>query len=265
MEHLKYIEEILSKELSTQTKLELLKTVGCNYWTEYYLDKFKSQDTTIAEIKNKIRTLQGLSDPVLIMGPSGTGKQLLAQALHGAECINKYDNAKPFVHLNCAGLPDSLFESELFGHVKGAFTGALQDKKGLLVHAKEGTLFLDEIGEMPLMSQAKLLTVLQERLVRPVGGTFDIPIQCRVVCATQHNLQCLVDSQKFREDLYNRLSTFEITIPSLGERGEAEINFIIKAMCPDFPPIQYDDLDISGNVRSLQKMVRRWQVFKSIS
>ncbi|MBI2060153.1 MAG: sigma 54-interacting transcriptional regulator [Nitrospirae bacterium] len=154
--------------------------------------------------------------PVLIEGESGTGKELVARAIH----FNSSRKEKPFVPINCGAVPYDLFESELFGHVKGAFTGADRDKPGLIEVAAGGTLFLDEIGEMPLGLQVKMLRVLQESAVRRIGGVAEVPVDVRIVAASNRDLKTLVSEKKVREDFYYRLSVYRITVPPLGRRKE---------------------------------------------
>lgn len=153
---------------------------------------------------------------VLINGASGTGKEVLAKALHKASLRS----AKPFVAINCGALPEQLLESELFGHAKGAFTGAVSHREGLFQTANGGTLFLDEIGDMPFALQVKLLRVLQERKVRPLGSNHDIDIDVRIISATHRDLQKAMAKNEFREDLYYRLNVVNLKIPSLNERSE---------------------------------------------
>jgi DNA-binding NtrC family response regulator len=153
---------------------------------------------------------------VLIEGPSGTGKELLAHAIHD----NSPRHSKPFRPVNCAGLSETLLESELFGHIKGAFTGANTDRKGLFEVADKGTLFLDEIGDMPMSMQAKLLRVLEDGIVIPVGSNKPVIVDVRIISATNHSLVRLIEEDKFREDLYFRIKGVNITLPALRERPE---------------------------------------------
>lgn len=163
-----------------------------------------------------IRKISNTSSTILITGESGTGKELVSKAIH----FNSLRKDQSFISINCGAMPENLLESELFGHVKGAFTGAVQSKKGLFEVADKGTLLLDEIGEMSQGMQVKLLRTLQEKTIRPVGGTQEIPIDVRVIASTNQDLQKAVSDSKFREDLFYRVNVIPITIPALRERKE---------------------------------------------
>jgi two-component system response regulator GlrR len=168
------------------------------------------------ELLKQARRVADTGAAVLIHGESGTGKELLARAIHKAGPRRD----KPFMGLNCSAIPEPLLESELFGHSKGAFTDATKDHKGLFQAAEGGTLFLDEIGDMPVTLQAKLLRVLEEKEVRPVGATTNVPIDVRIISASHHDLDELVRARQFREDLYYRLNVVRLDIPPLRDRPE---------------------------------------------
>ncbi|MFT5683537.1 MAG: DNA-binding NtrC family response regulator [Myxococcota bacterium] len=182
---------------------------------EIKLQTLKGNSPAMLELVEEIRTLAPLPVPVLIRGESGTGKELVAHAIHDLSP----SRAGPFVPVNCAAIPHDLFESELFGHVKGSFTGALKDRAGLCGEAAGGTLFLDEVGELPWTLQAKLLRVLEQRTFRQVGSDQTQPLQARVVAATNVNLEQAIVDKDFRQDLYFRLSAQEIHVPPLRERS----------------------------------------------
>jgi len=165
-------------------------------------------------VRHALRKVAPTEATVLLLGESGTGKERLARALHAASPRS----AEPMVAINCAAIPESLLESELFGHERGAFTGAIRRTRGRIQTAEGGTLLLDEIGDMPLTLQAKMLRFLQERVIERVGGREPIPVDVRVVAATHHNLQAAIARKTFREDLYYRLSEVTIPIPPLRER-----------------------------------------------
>jgi DNA-binding NtrC family response regulator len=203
---------------------------------------------------------------ILVLGESGTGKELIARAVRA----NSPRAAQPFVAVDCASLPENLLESELFGHEKGAFTGAIAAKQGLVETANRGTLFLDELGELPLGLQVKFLRALQERQIRRVGGTRSIDVDIRVVCATNRDLRELVKEGAFREDLYYRIAVIDIALPPLRERpGDVELlamSFLAKFARRDmvaprgFEPEAMAALETyswPGNVRELQNVVER--------
>jgi len=197
---------------------------------------------------------------VLLQGESGTGKEVIARFIHR----HSSSADEPFLAINCAALPANLLESELFGHVKGAFTGADFDKKGLFIEAGNGTIFLDEVGDIPLEIQAKLLRAIQEKVVRQVGGVKEIPVQARNSAAANRELKSMVDEDRFREDLYFRLSVFPIAIPPLRDRREDILplarHFLTK-INPDHPGFfpktirLMESYDWPGNVRELENWV----------
>jgi two-component system response regulator GlrR len=203
---------------------------------------------------------------VFIQGDSGTGKELLARAIHRASPRA----AGPFVAVNCTSIPSELMESELFGHRKGSFTGAMRDHRGLFKAADKGTLFLDEIGDMPLSFQAKLLRALQERVVRPVGATEDVPVDVRLISATHQNLELAMQERRFRDDLYYRLNVVTLELPPLSARREDIpllaahfINQLSRRYGPrvkGFSPEAMEALtryDWPGNIRQLYNVVEQ--------
>src|SRR5947209_6430541 len=184
--------------------------------TRNSLDNIIGSSPAMEKLKQTVRTVASTASTVLIHGESGTGKELVARAVH--VCSPRATDA--FVSVNCGAFPETLLESELFGYVKGAFTGANQNKRGLFEVADDGTIFLDEIGEMTLPMQVKLLRVLQERCIRPVGSTQETAIDVRVIAATNRDLQDMVANNTFREDLYYRVSVIPISVPPLRERRD---------------------------------------------
>jgi len=173
---------------------------------------------------DRVRKVAQTDLPVLITGETGTGKELTAQAIHA----RSYRQAGPFVAINCGAIPETLMESELFGHERGAFTGAVQEKKGRVEAAAEGTLFLDEVGELPLALQVKLLRFLQEGTFERVGGLRTLKIDTRVIAATNVALQAAIAQNQFREDLYYRLGVMDLHLPPLRDRGE---DVVLMALC----------------------------------
>jgi two-component system response regulator GlrR len=218
------------------------------------------------DVLSRARLVAQSDASVFIFGASGTGKELLASAIHRASA--RADG--PFVAVNCAAIPEALIESELFGHKKGAFTGAIYDHKGLLQSADGGTLFLDEIGDMPLPLQAKLLRVLQERQVRSVGATQTVEVDMRVISATHRSLEQRINERQFREDLYYRLNVVALTVPPLAQRPEdivpLAVHFLKQVAAryrkdiSSFAPEALEQLVAApwpGNVRQLQNVVEQ--------
>jgi two-component system NtrC family response regulator len=176
-------------------------------------------DAAMLKVCRMVEKVAPTDVSVLILGESGTGKELLAHAIHALSARK----AGPFVAINCAAIPEQLLESELFGHEKGAFTGAVKQTLGKVEMAENGTLFLDEIGDMPAPLQAKLLRFLQDRVIERLGGRKPIPVNVRVVCATNQDLQALIVEQRFRQDLYYRISAVTVNVPPLRQRGSGVV------------------------------------------
>jgi two-component system, NtrC family, response regulator AtoC len=221
----------------------------------------------IRETSAMIRRVADVDATVLITGESGTGKELVARALHD---LSPTRQREPFIAINCGAVPANLLESELFGHVRGAFTDAKSARAGLFLQAKSGTILLDEIGEMPLEMQVKLLRVLQQRTVRPVGGDEEIPFDARVITATNRDLETEIDEQRFREDLFYRINVVAIAVPPLRARG-SDIVLLAQHLVQKIagrggkpvPVISADaarklvSYDWPGNVRELENCIER--------
>jgi transcriptional regulator with PAS, ATPase and Fis domain len=225
----------------------------------HYLD---TGDEKVAAIIHKVNLVMGRDIPILITGETGTGKELLAQAIH-----NDSPRADgPFIAVNCASIPESLIESELFGYEDGAFTGARKKgSTGKILQANGGSLFLDEIGDMPLGLQARLLRVLQERLVMPLGSNKSIPVNVALICATNRNLRDMIAKAQFREDLYYRLNGLVVRLPPLRERGDLEvvIHRLLAAEANGEPPTVSPEVmalfkrhNWPGNFRQLTNLLR---------
>ncbi|MBI5892445.1 MAG: sigma-54-dependent Fis family transcriptional regulator [Deltaproteobacteria bacterium] len=233
---------------------------------EYNFENIITKSKEMLDVFNLIKKVCDYDTTVLITGESGTGKELVARAIH-------YSGArkdKPFIAVNCGAIPHALIESELFGHIKGAFTDAIKTKAGLFEEADKGTLFLDEIGELPADMQVKLLRVLQEGEVRKVGDTKSIKIDVRVISATTKNLLEEIKKGSFREDLFYRLNVVEIHLPSLRERQDdipILADYFLKRHCMKFSKnismIDKDAMDLllsykwQGNVRELENVIER--------
>ena len=225
------------------------------------------ESSTMRELAALVRRIAQTDATVLITGESGTGKEAVARALHS---LSPQRKDHPFVAVNCGAMPASLLESELFGHVRGAFTDAKSSRDGLFVQAGAGTILLDEIGEMPLEMQAKLLRVLQERSVRPVGGDEEKPFHARVIAATNRELETEVEEHRFREDLFHRINVVAIHVPALRARsGDVLVlanTFIQRAASRKCKFVQgisrraaqlLVDYDWPGNVRELENCIER--------
>jgi transcriptional regulator with GAF, ATPase, and Fis domain/serine/threonine protein kinase len=223
------------------------------------------------EIHAKIALVAGHNVNVLITGPTGSGKELVAKEIHRQYIMKNRSQLKtPFVAVNCAAIPEQLLESELFGYMKGAFTGAVSDKKGKLHLADKGTIFLDEIGEMPLLLQSKMLRVIQEKVVTPLGSDQDIPVDVRIIAASNQSLEAMVEQNKFRADLFYRLKVMTIDVPPLSERVD-DIPLLAKAMLKKFnaklqkniagfhPSLMsyLQNREWKGNVRELENEIER--------
>ena len=231
-----------------------------------HFGKIVGNSPNMIYIYNLVRQVAKTKTSILITGESGTGKELIAKAIH--DLSRRCDNH--FVVLNCGGIPETLMESELFGHKKGAFTGATQDKKGLFEVADKGTIFLDEIGELSLPIQVKLLRAVQEHVFRPVGGNEDISVDIRILSATNKNLEDEVITGNFREDLFYRLNVIEIKVPSLRERksdlrllAQHFLDKYSREMGKEITKISsyaidlLNKYDFPGNVRELENLIER--------
>ncbi|NBW27451.1 MAG: sigma-54-dependent Fis family transcriptional regulator [Flavobacteriaceae bacterium] len=246
------------KQLVVENKI-LKKIVSKNY-------EIIGESDAIKHIKSMIDKVAKTEARVLITGPNGTGKELVAHQLH-----EKSDRANfPLIEVNCAAIPSELIESELFGHVKGAFTSAIKDRAGKFEAADKGTLFLDEIGDMSLSAQAKVLRALQENVVTRVGADKDIKVDVRVIAATNKDLKIEIEKGRFREDLYHRLAVILIKVPGLNERRD-DIPILIKyftekiALEQGIAPKSFSEdaikllqqYDWTGNIRELRNIVER--------
>jgi two-component system response regulator HydG len=224
------------------------------------------ESPALRRLQASIERVSGGEVAVLIQGESGTGKELVARALHAAA-------DRPFLAINCSAIPESLIDSELFGHARGAFTGADRERDGVFVEADGGTLFLDEIGDMPVHVQARLLRVLQEGEVRPVGSTQVRQVDVRVIAATHVDLAAAVEAGRFREDLYYRLNVVALRVPPLRERREdvplLAAHFLRKHAGPDAPALSPAALDLliadpwPGNVRELENAILHALAFRA--
>src|SRR3989442_477009 len=252
------LEESAVREENARLRRELLRVFANN--------NILGQSPKIKAILEMVRTVGPTLSTILITGESGTGKELVARAIHEASSRRE----KPFVSINCGAFPETLLQSELFGYLKGAFTGADTNRKGIIESANGGTLFLDEIGDTSLLMQVKLLRVLQERTVRPLGGAVDVPVDVRLIASTNRDLAGLVKAGQFREDFYYRVSVVPIHVPPLRERPE-DIEPLARHFLQKFalqmgkPLHDFDREAMSvltryswpGNVRELENAIER--------
>lgn len=253
--HLKEKGQLLQSNAALRTSIKKIKGNG-----------IIGNSPQILEIQTMISKVAPSDARVLITGPNGSGKELVARSLHDQSNRNK----APFIEVNCAAIPSELIESELFGHEKGAFTSAVKDKKGKFELASGGTLFLDEIGDMSPSAQAKVLRALQENVIQRVGGEKDIKVDCRVISATNKDLRKEINEGRFREDLFHRLSVIPIHVPSLNDR-RADIPMLVAyflgMICQEqgikLKPIQeaaikaLQDVNWTGNIRELRNVLER--------
>jgi transcriptional regulator with PAS, ATPase and Fis domain len=230
-------------------------------------DEIIGSDFGLKAVMKMVQQVGPLDSPVLLLGETGTGKEVIANAIH---CSSPRKDG-PFIKVNCGAIPETLIDSELFGHEKGAFTGAISQRRGRFERADRGTIFLDEIGELPPQAQVRLLHVLQKKEIERVGGTSPIPVDIRIISATHRNLEEMIASGRFREDLWFRLNVFPITIPPLRQRREdipALVHHFIDRKSvelklterPMLAPGAIDRLmayDWPGNVRELENMIER--------
>ncbi len=247
-----------NKHLQTENKT-LKKKVNKKY-------QMVGESPALKKIQDMIEKVANSDARVLITGPNGAGKELVAHAIHAQSDRNK----GPMIEVNCAAIPSELIESELFGHVKGSFTGAIKDKQGKFELANNGTIFLDEIGDMSLVAQAKVLRALQESKVSPVGSDKEIKVDVRVLAATNKNMQAEIEAGRFREDLYHRLSVIEIYVPPLEERKE-DIQMLVEHFAKIIADEQgnatkvfdpeaiksLENFNWTGNIRELRNIVER--------
>jgi len=252
---------VVRKTLDSQQLQEENLLLKAEFRSLHRLDRMIGVSPKMVKVFDLVRSIASTTSTVLIQGESGTGKELVAKAIHA---LSPRRNA-PFVSVNCAALPEPLLESELFGHMKGAFTDAHQTRKGLFETAHHGTLLLDEVGEMPLSMQVKLLRALQEKRVRRVGSAEEIDVDARVIAATNRPLEQLVRDRQFREDLYYRLNVIEIQLLPLVERPR-DILPLAESFLPEGKRLSADAGAAlvrhrwPGNVRELRNAMQRAQL-----
>ena len=260
------LKQTIAKALELKTIDHEKKSIEDELKSALHFDKIVGNSPRMLHIYNMIRQIADTRTSVLITGESGTGKELIARAIH------EYSDrvCQPFVTINCGSIPENLMESEFFGHKKGSFTGAAQDKKGLFETGHKGTIFLDEVGELNIPMQVKLLRVVQERIFKPVGSTEDIRVDIRIVSATNKKLEDEVINGRFREDLFYRLNVIEIKLPPLRERksdlralAQHFLEKYAKEMGKTVSKISSYAIDLlnrydfPGNIRELENLIER--------
>ncbi len=259
--NLKELKHRIERALEKQSMAAEIADLHRRLREQHGIDDMVGQCPAMRELFEKIKLVADTNSTVLIIGESGTGKELVARSLH----LNSPRRSQPFLPVNCAAIPDTLIESELFGHEKGAFTGASDKRKGVFQAAEGGTLFIDEIGEMPLGLQSKLLRAIENKKVMPVGSAREVPVDVRLVAATNRDLDQIVKQKEFREDLYYRLKVVVLRLPPLRERREdipLLVRFFIDQIAKetnravrDITPEALNTLrayDWPGNVRELR-------------
>ena len=271
LEHLKLLLDRAARQQELLRENLLLRE---EYAQRYGFPRIVGEDGSMKAASQMVQRVAGTDSTVLLLGESGTGKELFARAIHHLSARRD----QPFVALNCAAIPEGLVENELFGHERGAYTGAGARKIGKMELANRGTMFLDEIGELPMTIQGKLLRVLEERRFERVGGTLSIEVNVRIIVATNRNLQTAVAEKMFREDLYFRISAVPITIPPLRQRGDDVLllaEHFLERFRREFrkPALRLSEESKSvihgyawpGNVRELQNAIERAAILSSNS
>lgn len=265
--------DFITKPVDINYLLELLKKIRPNKSTNsesskenFVFEGVFHHDSPMKDVVENLKLVAPTDAKILILGESGVGKEIVATAIHK----NSKRANNPFIAVNCGAINENLIESELFGHIKGAFTGAISDRIGKFEEANGGTLFLDEIAELPLLSQVKLLRVLQEKTIEKIGSTKTIKVDVRIIAATNKDLKTLVEEGKFREDLFYRINVFPINIPPLRERKmdmPLLVEFFIKKYARKYEKIVLNTTNefmdrlykynFPGNVRELENLIER--------
>ncbi len=267
----RYVMESVSEHIQIQAELNDLRK---EFWKQEYLGVVHSNSPAMQKVFDEVEKVAGTAMTVLIMGETGTGKGVLAKLIHD----HSLRSDKPFIHLHCGAIPDTLLESELFGHEKGAFTHAVQRKLGKFEIANGGTIFLDEVSTMTHSAQIKLLQVLQDKIFQRVGGTADIRVDVRVIAASNANLQQLSEEGSFRSDLYYRLNVFSVVVPPLRERMEdialltqeflkrlhQRYDKVIKGLHPNVLKA-FENYHWPGNIRELENLIERAYILENTS